>query len=251
MTIRLLLDVAPSSGDEVLVTGAELAYLSGVRRARPGDALEIVAQGAASLARVEKIQSKSAVLRVERANYRICPSLPVELGVSVPKRQIMEDVVRVASELGVRVVRPLLLDRTVMEPSQGKLERWRRVAEESMRQCGRTQMLEVTEPCCLQEFLALAAASEVSGFVLHPGGPGRFPWRVSPSGGLSVLVGPEGGLCDAEFELAVQAGFIPVSLGETILRIETAAMVAAALSVAATDSWLEDIDFNQYQHKNS
>jgi 16S rRNA (uracil1498-N3)-methyltransferase len=163
----------------------------------------------------------------------------------------MEDVVRAASELGVRVLRPLLFDRTVMEPSQGKLDRWRRVAEESMRQCGRTQMMEVTEPIGLPGFLALSAAREVSRFVLHPGAPGRFPWRLSSPGGLIALVGPEGGLCDCEFELAAQAGFVPVSLGETILRIETAAMVAATLSIAATDCWLEDIDFNQYQHKNS
>jgi 16S rRNA (uracil1498-N3)-methyltransferase len=243
VTIRLILEIEPRDDAQVCVSGSELGYLCGVRRARRGELVEILSHGTASLAKVEQVSAKAAVLRIVHPCYRVSPPLEVELAVSVPKRQLMEDIVRFASELGVRTVTPLLLERTVVEPGQGKLDRWRNVAQESMRQCGRTEVLKVDEPMGLLAFLAQAAVRSSSRFVLHPEAQRRFPWRAASAKGVCILVGPEGGLCEDELETAVQAGFVPVGLGQTVLRIETAAIAAAVLSAAAAGSWLEDVDY--------
>jgi 16S rRNA (uracil1498-N3)-methyltransferase len=112
-----------------------------------------------------------------------------------------------------------------------------------MRQCGRTEALEVGEPVGLAAFLEQAQARGSSRFLLHPGAARRLPWRGSFSQGVCLLVGPEGGLCEDELEAAVQSGFVPVGLGQTVLRIETAAIAAVVLAAAATGSWLEDVDY--------
>lgn len=245
MTLRLLLEIEPVEGAEITVTGPELAYLSSVRRARLGDEVEIVSRGRASLARIVRLSAREAGLRLEQVEVRRSAPLPVELAVAVPKRNLLEDVIRAGSELGIARLWPILAERSVMEPGAGKVERWRRVAEESMRQCGRTEVLVVEPPTLLSSFLERSCSDEWLKLILHPSAQRGFPGRVPSGARLRILIGPEGGFSDREVEAAHDVGFDPVALGSTVLRIETAAMAAAVLAVAVSGSWLVNFDYNE------
>lgn len=142
----------------------------------------------------------------------------------------MDLLVRMATEIGVASIHPLRTDRAVADPAPARVDRWRRIALQSARQCGRADVPDVHEPVRLDD--ALAALGPVDLLVV--------PWEEErrPIGAViggrafataAVLIGPEGGLTAAEIGIARRAGGETVSLGPLILRSETAGLVTAAM----------------------
>jgi len=144
----------------------------------------------------------------------------------------MDDVVRMASELGVARICPVIAARTVVQPGGDKLNRWRRVAEESLRQCGRPTPLAVEDIRPLAEALE-APTPGGSRFLLHPAEGAPMLTAAAPfASPVTAAVGPEGGFTDEEVDLARDMGYSAVRLNTPILRIETAATAAAVLLTA-------------------
>jgi 16S rRNA (uracil1498-N3)-methyltransferase len=139
------------------------------------------------------------------------------------KGPAFETALRMACELGVAEVRPVLTARSNLR--QGNPERWRRVLEAASRQCGRASLPLLAD----REPLAAAVTATrlpAERWVAAPSAPLAAPW----SSDLALLIGPEGGLNEAEIVAARDAGFTPVGLGPLVLRVDTA--VAAALARA-------------------
>jgi 16S rRNA (uracil1498-N3)-methyltransferase len=156
-------------------------------------------------------------------------SVEIALVVALAKGEKMDLVVQKATELGVARLLPFEAERSVirLEPGKGeeRASRWRRIAAEAARQCGRADLPEVAAPAPLAGALgALAPGTRV--FVFHPGGG-----RIEGGGAAAVaaVVGPEGGLTEAEVRTCEDAGGIRAGLGPRVLRAETAAIVAVAL----------------------
>ena len=136
----------------------------------------------------------------------------------------METVVRMATEMGVTRITPILSARVVARGD--KSARWQRIAESSASQCGRADLPRIDAPCSLED--ALVALEGWSVWMCSPGaGP-----VVIPDGPVAVLVGPEGGWTDDECAQATQAGARALTLGSTILRADTAAIVALSRLMA-------------------
>ncbi len=148
----------------------------------------------------------------------------------VPKGSKLDAIVRATTEVGVSSIHLAISTRCVARPSakaSDKLRRLRRIATEAARQSGRATVPEVLAPASLFE-VAARAPQTVRRLVAAPGGraigdPGADAWLV---------VGPEGGLSEAEIVHLEELGFERVSLGPTILRTETAAVVGCALVAA-------------------
>jgi 16S rRNA (uracil1498-N3)-methyltransferase len=155
--------------------------------------------------------------------------LPIDLvlAAAVPKGDRFAWLIEKATELGVRRFVPLITSRSVVLPGAGKLDKMRRTIVEASKQCRRTRLMELSAPVTWPDFVAREFPA-ASGWVAHHSG-GRFEISNETSPGpIVTAVGPEGGLSDAELELAVQAGARLVSLGPRVLRIETAALALAA-----------------------
>lgn len=143
-------------------------------------------------------------------------------------------VVQKATELGVTRIVPLITDnndvRRVEERAEQKLERWRRISLEALKQCGRRRLVEIMEPIRFVHFCESSPApnlifSERGGKPLrHIAAELQHPTR------LSVCVASEGGWSDAELQAAEAHKFLAVHLGQRILRTETAAIAAVALA---------------------
>ncbi len=232
---RIFLEQAVGSRVEVSISGQELHYVSRVRRLSPGDEVEIRdVEGRGFLARISEISRDAALLEIMDEIESSPDEFPVQLIVAVPKRNIFDDVVRKLSEIGVARIQPVTTERSVVEPGIGRLDRWRRIAAESVRQCGRGSPVSVADVVSLER--ALKEALEGTRLILHPSVP-----QVSLAGALSdntaapitVAVGPEGGFTEEEIVRAVELGFTPVRAGKLILRTETAAIVASVVAVAS------------------
>ncbi|MDF2446678.1 MAG: rRNA ((1498)-N(3))-methyltransferase [Moraxellaceae bacterium] len=156
--------------------------------------------------------------------------LLTHLGQVMSKGDRMDFAIQKATELGVSEITPLTSERCELrlrgeERADKKLEHWRRVAISACEQCGRNLVPVVHEPVALADWSAKVQA-ELK-LVLAPAVSGRLPdGRVRSA---ALLVGPEGGLSEAEIAAVQAQGFLPWQLGPRVLRTETAPLAALAV----------------------
>lgn len=231
--IRLL---APhAAAGPISIDGERLHYVTRVLRLRSGDTLEVFdGKGQRFDARVESIDEQRATLSL--SNPRAVPALREVLVVQgLPKGDKLELVLQKGTELGASAFLPAGCERSVVKlegKEDSKRARWQRIAEEAARQCGRADVPTVHAPQPLLKGLAPFAASHAL-LVLDeeeravPLSHALATLRADQP--LALIIGPEGGLARTEVEQLVKLGARPVTLGQLVLRTETAAL--AALSV--------------------
>ena len=153
------------------------------------------------------------------------PAVELTLGVALPKGDRQKVLVEKLTELGVARLVPLATERSVAAPKASGLEKLRRAVIEASKQCGRNRLMKIDEPVALTEFLQETQAD--ARWIAHPYESGQ-PQTLT-GGTCAVAIGPEGGFSDQEVAAATAAGWAGVSFGKSILRIETAAIAAAAI----------------------
>lgn len=219
-------------GDILTLSEEEGRHVYKVLRARPGDTLEVV-DGTERLFVAELAGGREATVREERLAAGDVEG-KVTLYQAVPKGRHMDLVVEKATELGVDRVVPLSTERGVVRLAEGdgKVRRWRRVAEAAARQSLRLRIPEVAEVVSFPE--AVREVGE-TGVILH-NELGLPPLENVVSGSaVGLFVGPEGGWGDGELALAGGSGLLLASLGPYRLRSETAGMAAVARACAVLE----------------
>lgn len=231
--------VAPDrvDGDRVTFEPEEAHHLARVLRLRPGDDVLVVdGTGRTYTVRIDALgeTARGTVVAVSTAPSQRTVDLTVVQG--IPKGDKMDAVIRACTELGVRRVLPALTERTVVRLDASRVaertRRWRRVAKEAAKQCGRALIPEIEAPRPLGEWLVDPAPGVTSLCFWEgtdaPLRPVLDSLRSRPSA-VRFAVGPEGGLSRAEVEVARQSGWTIVGLGPRILRTETAAPAVTAI----------------------
>ncbi len=224
--------VAPEAlvAGSLQISGDEHHYLGRVRRARVGDAVEIVdGNGRRATASIEAITDEHTTLRV--AEPEAIAARPPHVRALVPliKGDRMDVCIEKLVEVGVDsiVVWPAArsvarLDETRRE---GRLAKYRAAVQAAARQCGRAQVPEVSHANDLAA--AIASLGPGERIVLDPNADTQL--EIAHSSDVTVASGPEGGLTAGELEQLEGAGFVPVGLGPRVLRAETAPTIAVAL----------------------
>ena len=213
------------------LSGPEARHLATVMRAKVGDRIVLFnGAGIECEASVVRLGKRDVQLRIDRRQeIDREASRELTLAVALPKGDRQKWMVEKAVELGVAKLIPLTTQRSVVKLKQSGIERLRRTVIEAAKQCGRNRLLTI-EPA--QSFNALATSALPAGLRLlaHPAGTGGITnsdCEGSDSG--IAAIGPEGGFTDAEAQMALDAGWRIVSLGQRVLRVETAALRIAAL----------------------
>jgi 16S rRNA (uracil1498-N3)-methyltransferase len=157
---------------------------------------------------------------------------------AIPKGDRADWMVEKLSELGVARFIPLITHRSVVHPKgHNKRERWQRIATESAKQSRRSGVMEIADVATLEGVLTVKdeggwmkdeAPGEGARFYLSPTGASLTTSFVARASSL-LLIGPEGGFTDDELRLMDDLGLTGVKLTGTILRVETAAVAAAAV----------------------
>jgi len=159
------------------------------------------------------------------------PPLQLNLLLGVSKGERMDFAIRKAVELGVTGISPLFTARSVVRLNGERLQRrtahWHGLVVSACEQSGRCRLPYLAPP------QSLAAATKHSGcdlrLLLYHRGDTGLERLATPQRGIDLLVGPEGGLDEAEIRLARKRGFVPVRLGPRIMRTETAPLAALAV----------------------
>lgn len=210
-----------------------------VLRLAVGDAIVLFdGQGHAHAGRLESIRRQAVQARVLDPVDTPDVESPLKITVAqgLARGPRIEQVVQHGCELGVAAFVPVRCGRS--QPGHANVERWRTVAREAARQCGRALIPDVAEPIGLADLLA--DPPDGLRLVLHVADEGGRCLRDVLDGDVRdvlLLVGPEGGLAPAEADAAIAAGFLPVNLGPRTLRTETAALAAVAAMQFAVGDW--------------
>lgn len=153
------------------------------------------------------------------------PAPAVHVMAACPKGDRLGEMVEGLSQVGASSFTPLLTHFTVVDPREGKVDRLRRIASESLKQCARAWVLEVHEPLTLEQAISRVSSQGLQ--VLVADASGEPPTRVDRD--TVLLVGPEGGWSEEERASFAASGLRMVRFGPHVMRIETAAVVGAAM----------------------
>jgi len=235
---RLYLPRPLEKGDRCEAAEDQARYLESVLRMREGARL-IVFNGDWEYDAVIR-HNPAGNLALEITDKRPTPRDTIEITLcqAIPKAEKIDGIIRHATELGVGRFIPFWADRSIprwpaLKAGQ-KRERWRKIAGEAARQCGRITVPEIGPVVPFAEMLRAAP----------PAGLSLIFWEEERERGIQevlrdprhgamraffLVIGPEGGFGYDEIDLARGAGLLPVSLGKRVLRVETAALAVLAI----------------------
>lgn len=222
----LVIEPPEPGASRVTVRGEEAKHALRVKRLREGETVRVLdGRGHAWIAGVVEARRELVLELGEREDL---PALRprLEMVTASPKGQRLDKMIDQLGQLGVAAWRPLHSKLGVVEPGENKLERMRRIAGETVKQAILPRAMEIGDELGLDEAVDGAIAAGVEVVAADPLGES---YRATGAGAFRVLIGPEGGFTVDEQRLLREKRVRLISLGPTVLRIETAAVAAAAV----------------------
>ncbi|MGE0371576.1 MAG: 16S rRNA (uracil(1498)-N(3))-methyltransferase [Gammaproteobacteria bacterium] len=233
---RIHLPRALAPGARLALDKAASGHVLRVLRLKPGAGLILFnGDGGEYEATLAAVENRAAMVTVGKfiAAGRESP-LAITLAQGISRGERMDYTLQKSVELGVARIVPLQTEFSQVRLDGERLERrcqhWGGVLASAGEQCGRTRLPELMPVASLAGWLE-ASAAEGHGrrLVLDPAGTSTLMQLPAPeTGGITLLIGPEGGLSGREIELARRAGYLGLRLGPRILRTETAGIAALA-----------------------
>lgn len=240
--------------EKIKLSSDKSHYLITVLRCGQGDMITVIdGRGNAYESKISKITKKDVFINVvsEITEDRES-SLNLILCQGILKGEKMDMVVQKATELGIKEIIPVITERAVVRDTR-RLKRWRKIAEESVEQCGRTIIPVIHEPVEFKQlfrksgqgvgvtgYQGIGAEEKIYGFIFWEEGGVSLReaiqrirnqdagYRIQDSP-IHIFIGPEGGLTSGEVKMAEEKGLVRTTLGKRILRAETASIISVAL----------------------
>jgi 16S rRNA (uracil1498-N3)-methyltransferase len=237
----------PASGDRtgavITLSGPEGRHAATVRRLRAGERADL-SDGAGTLAEgIVLTVTKDSVTIELRAVAAIPPPQPrLVVAQALPKGDRGELAVELMTEIGVDVIIPWAAERSITkwqaERGQKALAKWRATAREAAKQSRRPWLTEVTELATTAVLAKRVSAETRLAVILEADSGAKLHELPLPeTGGILLIVGPEGGISPAERATLGNAGATQARLGPTVLRTSTAGAAAAAVLLSRTPRW--------------
>lgn len=217
----------------VVISGKQAYQIKEVLRLQTGDRITVL-DNTGSLYKVNLINITRETVMGEVVETECCPNEPtvqITLYQALLKSDKFEMVLQKGTEIGISRFVPIICERSVAKvPSNSRIERWQRILMESAEQSRRGIIPELEPPTDFRQ-----VCKEIDGFTL-------MPWEQEYNKGIkaamidnganriiNIIVGPEGGFSHEEVQYAQSAEVIAVTLGNRILRAETAGLVTATI----------------------
>lgn len=230
--------------DLYVITGGDYNHIVNVLRMKEGERLLVSDMGASNLCAVEEIGADSVTVRIIEENYKQA-ELPTQIYLfqGLPKSDKMELIIQKAVELGAYAIIPTEMKRCVVKLDEkkknSKRERWQAISESAAKQSKRNIIPEIYPVMSYSEALIEAKKLDLL-IVPYENERGTKATRealsrIKKGMKIGVIIGSEGGFEMSEIEKAQEIGGLTVSLGERILRTETAAITALSMLMLYTE----------------
>jgi 16S rRNA (uracil1498-N3)-methyltransferase len=219
----------PSSWTESpFLEGDEAKHLAQVLRIQTDQWITVFdGLGNYAEAKVLSVTKQRIDLMLDLAESKETPLPEITLAQAIPKGKNMDWIIQKAVELGVSKIQPLVTRHTIVSPGDQKAEKWRRTALEACKQCAQFTIPVIEDPLLFSEWIAQPDPSETKIIASLAESPRNFRDTLTAHpdlASITILIGPEGDFSPQETAHALNAGFIPVTLGDLVLRVETATM---------------------------
>ncbi|MFA6636846.1 MAG: RsmE family RNA methyltransferase [Candidatus Omnitrophota bacterium] len=224
---------------EAVISGDEARHMIEVMRLENGDNVVVFdGEGSEYRGTVKNADRKKMTLTVSINDVKNFPpeEFPrITLAQAIPKKNKMDLIVEKATELGVHRIVPIITERTIVRPdkrnSSKVTERWKRIALETSKQCGRQRTPEISGTVFFREVigtvknydLSLLACLDTRTVPIKRALPSPVPKNVL------VIIGPEGDFSPPEIENAEEERCILVSLGKRVLKSDTAGLFVISI----------------------
>ena len=228
---------APSAqiiGENIFLSAEESQHLARVLRLVPGAIVfAFDGEGIEYECEIAVVHKANTQLKIQsRLGNEVESPLQLTLGQALVKSDKFDLVVQKATELGVSKIIPLMTEHCEFRKAEnldGRLQRWRRIALEATKQCGRRRIPVITDAQKFEDFCKTQVTGNTKRFILSERGGKPFG-NQSTASKVTIAIGPEGGWHDSELALAQTCDFASIHLGARILRTETAAITAVSLA---------------------
>lgn len=217
----------------VVIKDEKAHYLISVLRCKAGDGIIVTDEKACSYtAQILSASKKEAVLDIT-GDYILDTesNLNIILLQGLLKGEKMDFVIQKTTELGVNGIIPVITERCQLRETR-KHTRWKKIAEEASRQSGRTNIPVIFETYSLRDVFNLPDLLSGRGIIFWEEGGEKLPAltkKLLHADKISLLIGPEGGFTENEVLLALDKGFFTATLGNRILKAETASIAAVSI----------------------
>jgi 16S rRNA (uracil1498-N3)-methyltransferase len=230
---RVYLDLTLQSGDLITLTPEISHYLSQVLRLKSGDFLRpFNAIDGEYLASIDKSDRKHTSIIIGENQRPAClAKLSVHLGLGLSRGDRMDLAIQKSTELGVASITPLYTQYSEVKFKQAdragkKIDHWRKIAISAAEQSGRLTPPFVHQPTAVAQWLESAQSSLK--LILTPEGSTRFA-ELPYGDSCDLLIGSEGGFSPEEIKLSKKSSFVEVTMGQRVMRTETAPIAALAI----------------------
>lgn len=223
--------IAKIENDMAIIEGEELIHLKSVLRHKVGDEICLVnGDGNDYLATIANIGKNSAVANINSmTKNQKCPKKNLQLFISATKREKLEIIVQKAVELGVKKLYIFESEFSTMKLSSEKISRYEKIIFSATKQCERADFMDINI-ISFKEMLSLFGKCQTKLFANErEGEPFDFS-SLKVAQGIGILVGCEGGFSPVEKQQILSLNPENISLGERILRAETAAIVLTGIA---------------------
>ncbi|MBN1382985.1 MAG: 16S rRNA (uracil(1498)-N(3))-methyltransferase [Deltaproteobacteria bacterium] len=235
-TPRLYLPQFLQKDTTCMLNGADLKYLKSVLRMKVGERVFLFdGRGHESTGIIKHYTSHGATVKIIETNSMQPDAIEITLFQSLAKAGVMDFIIEKATELGVARIVPFVSVRSVAKIPKDKISakcvRWQKIAREAARKCGRADIPEIEGILTLDESLNIPSKDDIKLIFWEEEKKTTVKQifrdkKVRQAKAFSIIIGPEGGFTVEEVACAREKGFVPVSLGDRVLKVDTALMSA-------------------------
>lgn len=219
---------------EITVAGPDFHYLTHVLRFKKGTSLKgLDVTGQRYCLRVKQIMKDSVRLSVETGKRHLTGIPLVVLFQALPKGKVMDRIIRQATETGVSRIIPMITQYTIvhagtMKSMENKLQRWGRIIKEAVQQSNGTVIPHISPLMDIRDAIKCSRGLKLFFHQDKKDNKTLHECIDSTINEIDIYIGPEGGFSNSEYRLLKKNGFIPINVGNTVLRVDTAAVFALA-----------------------
>ena len=210
--------------DAFLLEESDYHHIKNVMRMKEMDKIEVVYQKKLYVCHIEYQKNSICIILDNDMEKKQMHKKHITLIIPVLKEQKMDFILQKATELGVSEIIPVIMERCVVKvegKEEKKLERWRKIVKEASEQSKRLDIPIIQNIKSIKEIISLDGVKLVCSTVEKTKNIKNIMKTLRNYDRISVVVGPEGGLAQIEEDTLIEGGYIPISLGSRILRVET------------------------------
>lgn len=224
--------ISAISGKTIQLNPEESKHCIKVLRLKKGDIVQLMnGKGSVFRAIIQSPDTKSTILEIlEETKHPESRNFKLTIAIAPTKSMDrLEWFVEKSVEIGIDRIVPLFCQHS--ERKEVKMERLEKILISAMKQSGQTYLPELLKPVSFKDFVKMPFNGDKMIAHCENGNKQTLKDSISPGRNTLILIGPEGDFDSSEIDLALEKGYIPVSLGESRLRTETAGIVACLTAI--------------------